>query len=254
MMTALIIDDEEPSRHQVRKLLSVHTDFINIIGEVNCGEDAIYFIHQHQPEIIFLDIHLTDMTGFDVLSQIQVKSPYIIFTTAYDNYALQAFEVLSIEYLLKPIEANRFNTAIEKLKQLLERKVMTNVDLQQLQAIYAQSRQKKQEYSLAVKQGNSISLIDFQQISHLQAEDKYIVVNHINGKKYLNDHTLTHLENQLPDYFLRVHRSVIINIKHIKQIHKDFKSRYVITMNDKEESMIQTSTSHKEDIKKRLGL
>lgn len=254
MMTTLIIDDEEPSRHQVRKLLSVHTDFIPVIGEVNCGEDAIHFINQHQPDIIFLDIHLLDMTGFDVLSQIQVKSPYIIFTTAYDNYALQAFEVFSIEYLLKPIEAIRFNAAIEKLKQMLARKELKNIDVQQLHAVYKQSQQKKQEYSLAVKQGSSISLIDYHQISYLQADDKYVAVHHVNGKRFLSDHTLSHLENQLPDYFLRVHRSVIINIQHIKQIHKDFKSRYILTLNDKDESKIQTSASYKEEIRSRLGL
>jgi two-component system, LytTR family, response regulator len=254
MIRALIIDDEEPSRLQIHKLLSIHSGAIQIIGDASCGSEAIEIINVQQPDLIFLDIHLMDMTGFDVLSKITVKSPYIIFTTAYDNYALQAFEVLSIEYLLKPIEASRFNSAIEKLKQMLERKVMTNVDLQQLQTIYDQSRLKKQEYSLAVKQGNNITLIDFQQISFLQAEDKYVAVNHLNGKKYLNDHTLTHLENQLPEYFLRVHRSVIVNIKHIKQIHKDFKSRYVIIMNDQQESRIQASISYKEDIKFRLAL
>lgn len=254
MMTALIIDDEEPSRLQVRKLLSAHSDFIDIIGEAHNGEDAVHFIDQHQPDIIFLDIHLMDMTGFDVIARLQVKSPYIIFTTAYDNYALQAFEVFSIEYLLKPIEAIRFNAAIEKLKQMLARKELKNIDVQQLHAVYKQSQQKKQEYSLSVKQGSNISLIDYHQISYLQADDKYVAVHHVNGKRFLSDLTLSHLEAQLPGYFLRVHRSVIINIQHITQIHKDFKSRYIIIMNDQQGSRIQSSTSYKEEIKLRLVL
>ena len=254
MIKALIVDDEEPSRHKIRNLLLPHVDFIHTVAEAASGSQAIDLIHQHRPNLVFLDIHLMDMTGFDVLQAITVDSPYIIFTTAYDNYALRAFEVLSVEYLLKPIETDRFNAAITKLKSLLDRTKVLPVDATQLKNLYEESRRVKQDYGLAVKQGSFITLIDYQQISHLQAEDKYVAVNHINGKKYLSDHTLSHLESQLPDIFLRVHRSTIINIRHILQIHTDFKSRYIITLNDKAATRIQTSSSYKEEIKRGLGL
>ena len=102
MINALIVDDEEPSRHKIRNLLLPHVDFIHTVAEAASGRQAIDLIHQHRPNLVFLDIHLMDMTGFDVLQAITVDSPYIIFTTAYDNYALRAFEVFSVEYRIRP--------------------------------------------------------------------------------------------------------------------------------------------------------
>jgi len=254
MITALIIEDEAPARKQLQRLLSAHIDFISVKGEAKTGHEAIALIASLKPDLLFLDIHLPDMNAFDVLTSLEGPSPYIIFTTAYDQYALKAFEVFSVEYLLKPLEESRFHAAIEKLKQLISRNQAFHMEVDHLKTMYAQQLHNKKIQALAVKQGQAITLLDFNKIAYMKAEDKYVFVFHLNGKKYLYDKALHVLAEQLPTHFLRVHRSYIINTRHILQIHTDFKSRYVITLNDKAATRIQTSSSYKEEIKRGLGL
>jgi len=128
------------------------------------------------------------------------------------------------------------------------------MEVDHLKTMYAQQLHNKKIQALAVKQGQAITLLDFNKIAYMKAEDKYVFVFHLNGKKYLYDKALHVLAEQLPTHFLRVHRSYIINTRHILQIHTDFKSRYVITLNDKAATRIQTSSSYKEEIKRGLGL
>ena len=155
MITALIIEDEAPARKQLLRLLSAHSDFISVKGEAKTGHEAIAMIASLKPDLLFLDIHLPDMGGvdvvralpdmnaFDVLTSLEGPSPYIIFTTAYDQYALKAFEVFSVEYLLKPLEESRFHAAIEKLKQLISRHQTFDMDVDHLKTMYAQQLQDK---------------------------------------------------------------------------------------------------------------
>jgi len=254
MIEALIIDDEEPSRLHIRNLLSSHTNEIQIIGEAKSGEEAIELINKKHPHLIFLDIHLLDMTGFDVLNSIQVPSPFIIFTTAYEEFALRAYEELSIEYLVKPISQERFDSAIEKLLLIIPNAYSQQYNLAQLKDIYTETKNTSEVYSLAIKQTNEIILLDFNNILYLKAEDKYVRVIDVNGKSYLYDKSLQHLEELLPNHFLRIHRSFIINMKSIKRIVKDFKSRYVFTLKDPQESRIASSQSYKEQIKMKFRL
>ncbi|MBK8849082.1 MAG: response regulator transcription factor [Saprospiraceae bacterium] len=254
MITALIIEDEAPARKQLLRLLSAHSDFISVKGEAKTGHEAIALIASLKPDLLFLDIHLPDMNAFDVLTSLEGPSPYIIFTTAYDQYALKAFEVFSVEYLLKPLEESRFHAAIEKLKQLISRHQAFHMDVDHLKTMYAQQLLDKKIQALAVKQGQAITLLDFSKIAYMKAEDKYVFVYHLNGKKYLYDKALHILAEQLPAHFLRVHRSFIINTQQIKQITKDLRSRFVLHLNDEVSTRITCSNSFKDDIKKVLGV
>ncbi|MBK7008406.1 MAG: response regulator [Saprospiraceae bacterium] len=183
MITALIIEDEAPARKQLLRLLSAHSDFISVKGEAKTGHEAIALIASLKPDLLFLDIHLPDMNAFDVLTSLEGPSPYIIFTTAYDQYALKAFEVFSVEYLLKPLEESRFHAAIEKLKQLISRHQAFHMDVDHLKTMYAQQLHDKKIQALAVKQGQAITLIDFSKIAYMKAEDKYVFVYHPQWQK-----------------------------------------------------------------------
>lgn len=254
MITALIIEDEAPARKQLLRLLSAHIDFISVKGEAKTGHEAIALIASLKPDLLFLDIHLPDMNAFDVLTSLEGPSPYIIFTTAYDQYALKAFEVFSVEYLLKPMEQARFDAAIKKLKQLISRNQNTQMDVDQLKAMYEQRLNDQRIQTLAVKQGMAITLLDFTNIAYMKAEDKYVFVYHTNGKKYLYDKALHLLADQLPPHFLRVHRSYIIITHQIRQITKDLRSRFVFHLKDDGNTRITASNSFKEEIKKELGV
>lgn len=254
MISALIIEDEAPARMQLFRMLSAHSDFITVVGEAKTGQEAKTMIDSLKPDLLFVDIHLPDMNAFDVLTSLEGPSPYIIFTTAYDQYALKAFEVFSVEYLLKPMEQARFDAAIKKLKQLISRKENTQMDVDQLKAMYEQRLNDQRIQTLAVKQGLAITLLDFNNIAYMKAEDKYVFVFHTNGKKYLYDKALHLLADQLPTHFLRVHRSYIINTHQIRQITKDLRSRFVFQLKDDGNTRIISSNSFKEEIKKELGV
>lgn len=254
MITALIIEDEAPARMQLIRMLTAHSDFITVVGEAASGQEAKTMIDSFKPDLLFLDIHLPDMNAFDVLTSMEGPSPYIIFTTAYDQYALKAFEVFSVEYLLKPMEQVRFDAAIEKLKQLISRKENTHMDVDQLKAMYEQRLNDQLIQTLAVKQGLAITLLDFTNIAYMKAEDKYVFVYHINGKKYLYDKALHQLADQLPTHFLRIHRSYIINTHQIRQITKDLRSRFVFHLKDDGNTRITSSNTFKEEIKRGLGV
>ena len=254
MITALIIEDEAPARQQLLRLLSAHSDFISVKGEAKTGHEAIALIASLKPDLLFLDIHLPDMNAFDVLTSLEGPSPYIIFTTAYVQFALIALEVFSVEYLLKPMEQARFDAAIKKLKQLISRNQNTQMDVDQLKAMYEQRLNDQRIQTLAVKQGMAITLLDFTNIAYMKAEDKYVFVYHTNGKKYLYDKALHLLADQLPPHFLRVHRSYIIITHQIRQITKDLRSRFVFHLKDDGNTRITASNSFKEEIKKELGV
>jgi two-component system, LytTR family, response regulator len=254
MIKAIIIEDEEPARLKIGRMLEQHKDFIKVIGSSDSGAKAITMINEHKPDLLFLDIHLLDMNGFDVLTSINVPCPYVIFTTAYDNYALKAFEVFSVEYLLKPIDQPKFDAAIDKLKALIQKSISSSFTADEITKLSKEYSDQNKKYSLPVHQGQAIILLDLDNISHFEADDKYVFAHCLDGKKYLTQKTLTILEEFLPDNFLRIHRSSIINTQHIRAINKDFKSRYILSMNDAGNSRIQSSIQYKAVIKEVLML
>ncbi len=253
MIRAIIIDDEEPARMHIQNLLQIHSS-IDIVSIAKNGEDAILHINEQQPEVIFLDIHMPDHNGFEVLNMITTKLPYVIFTTAYEQYALQAFDTFALDYLVKPIHQERFDKAIEKLLRLYKNTQLQKEELLQIRNSYKLSSESKNIHSLAVQNGSKIVLLELSQISYLQADDKYVNIIAIDGKSYLCDKTLTRLEESLPSNFLRIHRSIIVNTYNIDEIVKYFKGRYILIMKDKNKSRVQSSETYKEEIKKGLSL
>lgn len=251
MLKAIIIEDEPLASTRLEKMLAAYADKIIVLGVANQGGKAIEMIEKLRPDVLFLDIQLPDMTGFEVLNQLTYQ-PLVIFTTAYEQYAIQAFDTYSMDYLVKPFRLERFKRAMDKLLKFGY--INKDINYQKL----AQSTQPKlstiSSYSLPIKLGDRILLIDYEDITHLKAEEKYIRVFTNEGKSYLSDGSLGKLEGSLPDYFIRVHRSHIINQNCIKEIRKFFKGKLILVLNDQKETAITTGETYSGKIRKMLGL
>lgn len=251
LFKAIVIDDEPAARRLMKSLLLEHRDVIEVIGEAGNGRDAITAIEELKPDVIFLDIQMPDLTGFEVIDQLKVK-PNIIFTTAYEQYAIKAFETFSIDYLLKPIKEERLDQSISKLKQF--GRLVQPIDLAGLQEIIRQFHVPQKATALPIKTGDRINLVRFESISYMEASDKYVYIYTIDGQKHLTDQSLTTLEEKLPPQFYRIQKSYIINKDKIKEMHRHFNSRYLFIMDDKAGTKLTSGRTYHDAIRAEFGL
>ncbi len=244
----LIIDDEPLARQRLRQLLIPYAASITVIGEAANGEEGLKLIEVLQPDLLFLDIEMPLLNGFDLLKQLK-QQPRVVFVTAYDQYALKAFEENSIDYLLKPVEAPRLEKTIHKL---LQATAPAAINVERLEERVKPAPQLAS--SLTVKLGDRILLIKVADLVAVEAEDKYVMLHTRDGKRHLTDYTLAGLEQQLPGNFLRIHRSTIINTEHIREIRKAFNGSYAFVMEAADGPRFKSSRSHSEGLKKYFGL
>jgi two-component system LytT family response regulator len=248
---AIVIDDEPAARRLMKSLLAEYKDVVEVIDEAGNGGEALEKIERMKPDLIFLDIQMPDFTGFEVIEKLNHK-PNIIFTTAYEQYAIKAFETFSIDYLLKPIKEERLEQSILKLKQF--GKVNTMIDVPGLQEIINQLKAPQKATALPIKTGDRIILIRFENISYLEAQDKYVFVFTTDGQKHLTDQTLSILENKLPPGFYRIQKSYIINKERIREMHKHFNGRFLFIMDDKSGTRLTSGRTYYDQIKAEFGL
>lgn len=247
MWKTIVIDDEQLARQRLKRLLKAY-DEIEVVAEAEDGERGLESINAHKPDLIFLDIEMPILNGFEMLAKL-THQPKIVFTTAYDQYAIKAFEEGSIDYLLKPIEAERLDKTIKKLKQ-------TNLSAVpvQIEELIRRMQQKRPIRTLTVKLGDKILLIKLTDIVYVQAEDKYVFLHTADGRKHLTDFTLSALEEKLPEEFIRIHRSEIINTEYIKEIRKGFNGALVFVLNNAEETRVTSSRSNSEALRERFDI
>jgi len=208
---ALIVDDEELARHVIRELLQCHPE-IEILAECANGFEAAKAFAEHQLGLIFLDVQMPKLTGFDVLELIGTDVS-VIFITAYDQYAMRAFEVHAVDYLLKPIGRERFEAALERAKRRMGEKMPPAHEL----AAAARPPQQFLE-RLVVKDGTRVTLIPVGKLDYAEAQDDYVALAS-QGKKHLKQQTIAGLEAGLnPDSFVRIHRSYIVNLERVVRI------------------------------------
>jgi two-component system LytT family response regulator len=251
LFKAIIIDDEPAARRLIKNMLLDHSTIIEVIGEAGNGREAIQKIDELKPDVIFLDIQMPDLTGFEVIEQLNEK-PNIIFTTAYEQYAIKAFETFSIDYLLKPIKEERLAQSLDKLKQF--GRLAQPINLSGLQEIIRQFQAPQKATALPIKTGDRINLIRFENISYMEASDKYVFIHTVDGQKHLTDQSLSHLEEKLPAGFYRIQKSYIINKDKIKEMHRHFNSRYLFIMDDKTLSRLTSGRTYHDAIKFEFGL
>jgi two-component system LytT family response regulator len=250
MIKVFIVEDEVPALIRMQDLIQGSSFDIQICGEAALGREAIRKINALQPDVIFLDIQLPDINGFEILQHLKCN-PFIIFTTAYEEFALKAFEFHSIDYLVKPIDQSRFDLSIQKLKNLQVKS--TNAALQNMDE-WAKSLRPQKGTTLPVKDRDRIILLNFDDIVYFQAEDKYVNVALQNGTKYLLNKSLSKLELELPIHFHRVHRSYIVNQHFVFELERYFKGRFVLKMNDQKGTAIKTGEMFHSKIKEVFGL
>jgi two-component system, LytTR family, response regulator AlgR len=212
-LNILIADDEAPARNRLRELLS-DINYVNIVAEAKNGQEALSLANTHQPDIVLLDIRMPGVDGIEAAQHLQkmTKPPAIIFTTAFDSYAMQAFDMSAIDYLLKPIRLERLQSAIQKARALLP---------SQLEAIAPLSPQKTH---FSITERGRILLIPVADVIYLRAELKYITVRTAE-KEYLLEESLNHLEQEFHDTFIRLHRNCLVAKAYIlgyEKRHQEF--------------------------------
>lgn len=250
MYKTIIIDDELPARMRMRELCQEHTELIHLVGEADRGLEAVKLIDKIRPDLIFLDIQMPDISGLEVLQHI-THQPLVIFTTAYAKYAVQAFETLSIDYLIKPIEKTRFTQSLQKLNAIIKAS-KASIDLEKLQLLLDQSHNQKPSFSIAIKKGDRIIFVDYDNIIYLKSEDKYVTIIEKKGDKHLSEKALHQLESLLPPDFIRINRSCIINRAFIHSIEKYFKGTLIIHLQSGE--ALKTGETYSKAVKAVLGI
>lgn len=216
MKKVIIVDDEAPARTLIRQYLGEYPDLI-IVGECNNGVDALRLIKEFRPDLVFMDVQMPGMTGFEVLERLD-EVPLIIFSTAYDQYALEAFEINAVDYLLKPYTRERFAKAIGRI----ESQAAPLMDQLQRLAESLKPESQEDDYSgkLFVQSGNKLLALETTDIVWLEAEKDYTWLITAE-KRHLSSYGLGALEQKLnPRQFVRVHRSSIIHLKHVHEIEK----------------------------------
>lgn len=254
-MKALIIDDEVLARKRILNLLE-EVPQIEVLGECSNGKTAISKINSLKPELVFLDISMKDMNGFEVLQNIESSpKPIVIFVTAYDNYAIQAFDVDAFDFLLKPFRDERFMKTIKKVLETSSGEAEKNFEkrLKELFTLYSPGEAKPDPIKkLPVKQGNKTFLLNPSEINYIIASGYYAEI-YGEGKKFLLRESLSNLADFLNSMsFFRIHRSVIINLDYVKEIVHSDNSEVDVRMKDNK--LLRISKNHKKEFFQKLGI
>lgn len=225
-ITAVIVDDEELARAILREYLAAHPG-IEIVAECSNGFEAVKAVSELAPDLLFLDIQMPKLSGFEVLELIG-PGPAVIFVTAYDQYALRAFEVHAVDYLLKPFTPERLAEALERARQRMERNEASPVPVLVRQA-RASARPLER---VLVKDGSRVHVIPVEKIDYVEAQDDYVGIK-AGGKEYLKQDTMAELESLLPpERFIRIHRSYILNIDRLMRLEPYAKDSRVAILAD----------------------
>lgn len=253
MYRVLIADDEELARLRMRKLLQPYSDKIEVVGEANDGLEALSKIQSLNPDIVFLDIQMPGMTGIEVLSKLDPdQMPWVVFATAFDEYAIKAFEENAIDYLLKPIESDRLENTIAKIDRMVEKKANPQLLETIRQLVGSQQVGSTSPYlqRIQVKIGDRTILVSVENAIRFESEDKYTTL-YTDDARYVIDSPLIELEKKLdPDKFMRVHRAHLVNISRIKEIQRQFGGRLKILINDKQKSSLPVSRNFADKVRK----
>lgn len=226
----VVVDDEKPARERVKRLLDAHPDF-ELAGEAADAEAAVRLIDETRPDLCFLDVQMPEGTGFDVLQRVR-HVPHVIFVTAYDRYAVPAFEVRSIDYLLKPVGRERFALALDRARERIDgagsaRRILGELDALRRSATERPAGAAPRPDRLSVRSGAGIRLLDPDEIVWFEADDALVFARTAAGR-FLVERTLSELERQLAGRFFRAHRSRLVNLARIAEIRPADAGAYTI--------------------------
>jgi len=246
-LQTIIIEDEELARNLLRSYLKDHPD-IELIGECENGFDGVKAINDKKPDLVFLDIQMPKITGFEMIELLDFK-PQIIFTTAYDQYALKAFELNAVDYLLKPFSKDRMIAAIEKVKHRIQNEEKIDDKLEELSNF-----RSGEEFidRIVVKDRSKIHIITVDQIRYIESLDDYVMIYTHEGR-HIKQKTMKFFETNLdPKNFIRIHRSYIVQVDNIAEIQQYEKESYIVILKDANKTKLKVSKSGYKKIKEVL--
>ncbi len=247
----LIVDDEPLARERVRQLLGQEPD-VDVVGECGDGAEALAVIRRDKPDLVFLDVQMPELDGFGLIAKLEpAELPAIIFVTAYDQFALKAFEVHALDYLLKPFDRERFTQALQRARDWIRRQ--DTGDLRgRLTALIAdlQSPAKLTD-RLAVKSGGRVVLLKIEEIDWVEAADNYVNL-HVGKESHLLRETMNALAGRLPpERFMRISRSTIVNVDRIKELQPMFHGEYTVILHDG--ARLSLSRGYRDKLNRLLG-
>ena len=227
---ALIADDEPLARERLASLLAGEND-VEVIGECTNGVEAVAAIQEKTPDLVFLDVQMPELDGFGVLSALEGESrPAIVFVTAHDRFALKAFEVHAIDYLLKPFDRERFQKALDRAREQLARRDTGEIEQKMTALIAGLRNEPKQLDRIPVKSSGRVVLVKTSEIDWIEAADNYVNL-HTGKEAHLHRETMTALEQKLPAAkFLRISRSTMVNVDRIKELQPMFHGDYTVIL------------------------
>ncbi|HKW33811.1 MAG TPA: LytTR family DNA-binding domain-containing protein [Candidatus Acidoferrum sp.] len=244
-INTIIVDDEKPAREELAYLLKGFPE-INVIGQGRNGVDAVNLIKEHAPDLVFLDVQMPGLDGFGVLKKLverKMRVPHVVFATAYDHYAVQAFDVNAVDYVLKPFDKARISKAIQRARKEIEAQTSPTERLEQLVSQLGNSKQSPtQPVKVLVKSQQRLLLVDAEDVIWASIDGGMITVMAKEVEGVSNYHTLEEMSAALDsDVFWRPHRSFLVNIHHIKEVVPWFKASYMLKMSDKKQTEIPVS-------------
>ena len=258
LLGAYLVDDEPLALKRLNKLLAA-TESVQVLGRTTEPDEALAFLNSHEVDVLFLDIQMPQQNGFELLSKLR-QPPPVIFTTAYQRYAVQAFEANAIDYLLKPIAEEQLKRALSKVRRMGE----TSTTLRRREQIEALASALEEHWRrpeppladrIAFRLGDKIVLEEFHHITHFWAEDKVTFAATEQGMKYIADSSIADLEQKLrPKGFVRIHRNTLVNQAFIGEFRRWFAGRMLVSLKDKNRTRLQVSRAQAKILRQQLGL
>jgi two-component system LytT family response regulator len=248
MLNIVIVDDEVPARELIKHYLTFYPD-INLLGEADNGFDALKMVKELRPHLLFMDVQMPKLTGFETL-ELMEETPEIIFSTAFDNYALRAFEMNAIDYLLKPYSRDRFDAALQKAIARIE----SGIAAPPVLALKSNASVPSEALSrIAVKQRNQIYVIPIGDIDYIEADGDYVLLHTPQGN-FLKERTMKYFESNLPpQQVVRIHRSYIVNVDKVIRIELYEKEGYHIHLRGNKD-IIKASAMGYKSLKEHIKL
>lgn len=255
-ISTIIIDDEQLAREELSYLLK-SVDDVEVVAQGSNGVEAIQLIREHNPELVFLDVQMPGLDGFQVIKKLVDKKhplPQIVFATAFDQYAVRAFEVNAVDYLLKPFDKKRVAQSVEKARQKLSAPATSTGRIESLINLLEQ-QQKPQQQKVLLRSGGRLILVDQKDICFATIDEGVITVAASNMEGHSNCRTLEELLESLdPNLFWRAHRSHVVNINRIKEVLPWFKSSYQLRMDDRKQTELPVSRAQTKRLRELFGL
>lgn len=254
----LIIDDEPLAREGIRMLLSSDERF-EVIGECTNGKEAIAAIVKHRPDLIFLDVQMPEIDGLGVLRALSPEQiPFVVFVTAFDKFAIDAFDAHALDYVLKPVNPSRFAKTLERIKARYSEREVSQISHRLVDLLRTDTKSSlpplvAHEYisRFSVKTGDRITFVDAVDVDWLEADDYYVKL-HVGKQSHLIRETLSNIEKQLdPAKFVRIHRSTIVNTSRIKELKQHFRGEYLVILKDG--AKLKLSRTHRDAVARILS-